>query len=109
MKFTELDPHFVQLTRTPEPPEKWRFNYVDTLSEADGVMFLCPTHFQMNGGPEGTHSVICWFSTRSIPNTLWPGPGRWVPSGELATLTLSPSVDLGHGDWHGHITNGEVT
>lgn len=109
MRFTELKPNFVQLIRTPKPCNEWSFHPVATLEEADGVMFLCPEHFKKNGGAGGTHSVICWFMGKGIPDELTPGPGRWQASGDLENLTLAPSVDLGSGDWHGHITNGEVT
>lgn len=106
MKLSILDPRFIKLNRTDE---KWSYSIVDKRSEADGVIFLCPVHFQKNKGKVGTHSVICWFKNRNIPAGLSPGPGRWDATGELSNLTLSPSVDLGNGDWHGHITNGEVT
>lgn len=109
MRFSELNPKFVQLTRTDEPSNNWGFHEVETLGEADGVMFLCPTHFQKNKGSKGTHSIICWFEARNIPAELTPGPGRWVASGDLNNLTLSPSINLGDDHWHGHITNGEVT
>lgn len=109
MNFSDLQPEFIALTRTEEPPDRWSFHGVQMLEEADGVMFLCPGHFKRNNGARGTHSVICWFRGRGIPETLTPGPGRWQASGTLETLTLVPSVDLGTGDWHGHITNGEVT
>lgn len=112
MRFIDLHPQFVQLTRTSDPCARWPFHPVGTLAEADGVMFLCPVHFEKNGGASGTHSVICWFKNRDIPDELTPGPGRWEADcgeGGLATLTLTPSVDLGNGDWHGFIKNGEVT
>lgn len=109
MKFTELDPQFIQLARTSESPEKWSYHYVNILSAADGVIFLCPIHFKKNNGPCGTHSIICWFKGRNIPDELNPGPGRWDVSGDLVNLTLNPSIDLGNDDWHGWIKNGEVT
>lgn len=112
MKFADLNPHFVQLTRSEAPCNEWSFHTVATLAEADGVMFLCPVHFEKNGGAAGTHSVICWFQNRDIPPELTPGPGRWEAwHGEqgLSDLSLSPSVDLGNGDWHGHVKGGVVT
>lgn len=111
MKFADLNPQFVQLTRLLGPCETWPFHTVPTLAEADGVMFLCPVHFTKNGGATGTHSVICWFQGRGIPPELKPGPGRWEAGCGIGLddLTLVPSVDLGDGDWHGHIKGGVVT
>lgn len=108
MKFTDLEPSFLQLIRTERPCNTWSFKVVETLAEADGVMFMCPTHFRKNGGREGTHQVICWFKNKNIPAQLNPGPGRWDAKGSLANLTLSPSVNI-EGDWHGFIQNGQVS
>ena len=109
IKFSDLNPEFIRLNRTSSDVNRWSYRGVKTLGEADGIRFLCPVHFEKHNGAAGAHSVICWFQDRDIPEELSPGPGRWVASGELLTLTLVPSVDLGSGDWHGHITNGEVT
>jgi hypothetical protein len=109
IKLSNLNPQFIQLDRTSADLNRWSYREVKTLAEADGVRFLCPVHFEKNNGAAGTHSVICWFRDHGIPAELSPGPGRWVASGELKSLTLIPSVDLGSGDWHGHIINGEVT
>lgn len=72
------------------------FKNVDTLVEADGVCFLCPKCFKQNGGPVGTHSVICW--APSVPQDTSPTPGRWEMHGAgLDDLTLvagSSSVAL---------------
>lgn len=108
MKLTELEPQFVT---TPSPG---RLHDVDTLAEAQGVMFLCPKCFATNGGPVGTHSLLVWFRDRGVPPDMSPGPGRWVASGSgYADLTLSPSINLETPDgsgcqWHGFITNGEA-
>lgn len=60
---------------------------VDTVAEADGVIFLCPKCFTANGGSVGTHSVICW--RPHVPQTEDPKPGRWEFQGTgLADLTL---------------------
>jgi hypothetical protein len=87
---------------------------VQSLAEADGVRFLCPLCFKVNGGRVGTHSVICWFEDR-VPDDAQPGPGRWKPQGiGLEDLTFvvgkrSNSVLLiGGCAWHGFITNGEA-
>lgn len=91
-----------------------RFNYTHELAAADGVWFLCPQCFAQNGGPAGTHGVICWFVGR-VPDDVQPGPGRWTPAGTgLADLTFVPgtppravSVQLSGGCyWHGHVADG---
>lgn len=101
------------------------FRLVNTLQEAQGMMFLCPKCFESNGGPVGTHAVICWFRNCGVPDNVTPGPGRWTPSGTgLDDLTFVPgepkmpcSVDLGgkscgkdrdQTGWHGHVRDGEA-
>jgi hypothetical protein len=106
MRLTELEPQFI--TWAPRS-----FSYVETMGEADGVLFLCPVCFAKNSGPVGTHSVICWFSGKGVPPEEHPGPGRWEASGTgYADLTLAPSVHLsGEGGcgWHGFVQRGDVT
>lgn len=81
-----------------------------TVAEVQGVSFLCPVCFKKNGGPVGTESILCWFRGRGIPDNADPGPGRWAPvSGAgFGDLTLSPSVNVQNGHWHGFVTNGEI-
>lgn len=83
------------------------------MSEADGIFFLCPKCYDANGGPVGTHSVLCWF-VGQVPDNLIPKPGRWVPSG-LGINDLSfvgpgaASILLTGGcGWHGFVRNGEA-
>lgn len=106
MKLTELEPRFL----------KWiddhHFRHDATFAEADGIMFLCPKCWKANGGPVGTHSVICW--APKVPLTTYPVPGRWnlVGTGfaDLSLVAGSSSVKLAGGcNWHGHVTAGEVT
>jgi hypothetical protein len=86
---------------------------VDTLIEADGVMFLCPKCFVENSGPVGTHRVICWFVGK-VPDDVVPKPGRWTPTGtDLHDLTFVPSAGRSHSvlltgacGWHGFVVNG---
>jgi len=85
--------------------------HVDTLSEANGVRFLCPRWFKDNGGPVGTHSIICW--DPSVPQIARPGPGRWSMVGtglhDLSLVAGSSSVLLTDGcRWHGFVENGLV-
>lgn len=90
--------------------------YVDTLADADGVWFLCPKCFVVNGGREGTHGVICWFVGK-VADDVAPKPGRWTPTGSgLHDLTFVPSagrtqsVLLTAGcQWHGFVANGDAT
>lgn len=80
-----------------------------TIQQAQGVMFLCPVCFLKNGGPIGTEHVLCWFKDRGIPPDALPGPGRWTATGtSFEDLTLSPSVDVDKGHWHGFIQGGEI-
>jgi hypothetical protein len=86
---------------------------MDTLEGADGLKFLCPLCYHKNGGPVGTHVVICWFVGR-VPDDETPGPGRWTPRGTgLDDLTFVPSEGrtqsvLITGHWHGYVTDGGV-
>lgn len=115
MKLTELEPEWV---RYVDEAHRQRLEDPATLADAHGILFLCPVCFKFKDGPIGTHSVLCWFRDRGVPDSAQPGPGRWAVSGTgFADLTLQPSVQLlppemKCGDqpaWHGFITNGEVT
>lgn len=110
----ELQPQFVRLT---EPAG--HHLYVDSLAEAQGVLFLCPLCFQENGGEVGTHSVLCWSASRGVPDDVNPKPGRWKLDGtgyDDLTLNADPPKSnsrsvllLGGCAWHGFVTNGVVT
>lgn len=88
---------------------------VDAIVEADGVRFLCPQCFAANGGPVGTHSVICWFVGK-VPDDVEPKPGRWTPTGTgLDDLTFVPSEGRSHSvlllggcRWHGFVAAGSA-
>ncbi len=116
LRLTELEPSFRVITKIDEDGNL-REHREGSFEEAHGVLFLCPKCFIANGGPVGTHGVICWSSSRGVPETIQPGPGRWKLEGSsLDDLTLgcepgkSRSVALlGGCAWHGHVTNGEVT
>lgn len=105
MKLAELEPQFIRRT------EEGNHRFVDTLGEAQGVMFLCPKCFAANAGNVGTHYVLAWFRDHGVPDDEVPGPGRWTPSGTgVVDLSLTPSVHLpGEGcGWHGFVTNGSI-
>lgn len=109
MRLTELEPRFQRIV---EPGKL--LQEVDRLQDAQGVLFLCPKCFVENGGPVGTHSVLCWFLGRGVPDSEAPGPGRWEAVGtDFDDLTLqasSSSILLTTGcRWHGYIRNGDVT
>lgn len=115
MKLTELEPQFL---RHEEREGSAYHVHVDSLAEAQGIWFLCPKCFAANGGPVGTHGVICWSRSRGAPESAVPGPGRWTLEGtgyHDLTLNGDPpgaarSVLLTGGcGWHGHVTKGEVT
>lgn len=112
----QLDPEWVALI--PEKPGYRQRGLPLTFETAQGVMFLCPLCFEKNGGPVGTHAVICWSRSRGVPDDEKPGPGRWKMDGTgFADLTLNAdppstarSVQLSSGcGWHGFVTNGVVT
>ena len=98
-----LEPSFLTYT------ESGKFTLHDQFENADGIVFLCPKCFTVNGGPTATHSIICW--TDKVPQDTVPGPGRWIFTGTgYDDLTLTPSVMLPDGcAWHGFIRQGAVT
>ena len=105
IKLSELEAHFERIV---EPGK--RYEEVDKLEDAQGVMFLCPKCFETNNGRVGTHSVLCWFKGRGVSDDEDPKPGRWAFAGNsIDDLTLVPSINL-PGEkgcqWHGFIRNG---
>ncbi|MBI2801260.1 MAG: hypothetical protein HYX63_13445 [Gammaproteobacteria bacterium] len=110
MKLTELSPYFIKLQ--PRGDDRYSWNHVDEIADADGVRFLCPRCFTANGGAMGTHGIICW--SPQVPEHLQPGPGRWSLTGtgidDLSLIAGSSSIQLTGGClWHGFVRNGEVT
>lgn len=93
MRLDELDPQFL---RRESADSFW---YVDDLAAADGIMFLCPKCYVVNGGAIGTHSVICW--RPRVPQDTSPTPGRWefegTGYGDLTLVAGSSSVLLRSG------------
>lgn len=88
------------------------YDHVESISEADGVVFVCPKCFAEGGNRrEGVHSVICW--KPSVSPTISPGPGRWDLSGtgidDLTLVAGSSSVLLTRG-CHAHffVRNGHI-
>lgn len=126
IRLIDLDPQFVTFNETtvnaPEGqtiPTIRRFErHVDTLAEAQGMFFGCPTCFVKNGNSMvGTHGIVVAFAHRGVPDHLGSHgrngqPTRWGVSGTgYEDLTLTPSIDIsenGDGEWHGFITGGAI-
>lgn len=110
LRLIELGPQFLKWV------DDHHWSHVDSIEEADGLLFLCPECFNRNGGPVGTHSFICW--RPRVPQTTSPNPGRWELTGSgYADLSLrggpwsegKRSVLLQGGcNAHFNITSGEV-
>lgn len=108
MKLSDLEPGFL---RYVEEEGRVTHHYVEHISEATGVQFLCPKCFAANGGRIGTHLIICW--APSVPQNARPGPGRWKLVGtgldDLSLVAGSSSVHITGGcQWHGFVENGNV-
>lgn len=95
----------------------WAFEYVDNVSEADGIRFLCPKSFAENGGEKGTHSVCIFFTGSPYATHNSAGEEvRWqvVAGTTIDDLQLSPSIleqdaELLHPcGWHGFVGNSGV-
>lgn len=95
--------------------QKGQFQHVDSLAEADAIIFLCPACFIKNNGPVGTHSIRIDFRGRRVPDedcmrNNQGVPVRWDVSGDgYANLTLAPSIQILSGCcWHGFVQNGQI-
>ena len=106
MKLTELQPAFIV------QGDDGAFRPVQSLPEADGIMFLCPQCYRAKGSAIGVHRVICW--QPGVPPHIAPGPGRWQLQGsgfdDLSLVANSSSVQL-HGGCEAHffVTGGAVS
>ena len=93
MRLTDLSPRF-QGTPYIDDDGHEIHPKVETLAEAAGILFLCPVCFEKNGGPVGTHAILCWNGT--VPAEFSPGPGRWDMKGTgFEDLTLVGAVREG--------------
>lgn len=106
MKLNELEPEFIKITG--DAIER----IAENITEADGILFLCPLCFQNNGNSNiGTHSVLCW--QPHVPQDRDPKPGRWKFEGtginDLTLVAGSSSILLNGGcAAHFFIRNGEI-
>jgi hypothetical protein len=73
---------------------------VETVGEADGVVFQCPS-------TRCNHIVAVDFAGRRADGTARGNPNGWHVGGQsVSNLTVDPRVSLTC--WHGEIKNGEV-
>lgn len=101
-------------------PVRYCYENVETLTEADHIIFLCPKCFAKNGGSVGTHMVMVTFTGRNVPDDAGSrgksGPTRWSASGTgLEDLVLRPSILLDESlpaeqgcHWHGFVGSNGV-
>ena len=112
MTLRELEAEFIRYDRSPEGREV--YTYIESLAEAQGIVFLCPLCFGKNNGPVGTHSVVISFDGKGVPEDQGSHnssgqPFRWSIIGGtgLDDLQLSPSIHLDTSTckWHGFVGN----
>lgn len=114
VKLADLDPQWLRYVADGG------LGHVESIDQAQGLMFLCPKCFLANGGPVRTHSVIVWSRSRGVPTRR--RQGRGAGHSPALGFTISPStairlatrarIDLSGTagcQWHGFITNGEAT
>lgn len=113
MRLRDLQAEFLRYTgedgklmHVGDPPDV-------TLEQADGIMFLCPVCFAKNGGPVGTHRIICNRPRVPLREGIYVGPGRWEFEGTgIDDLTLvagsSSILLLGGCAAHFFIRNGAI-
>lgn len=123
MRLRDLSAHFIRreiracdgsgdcITVSPHTEHEYLVP-VDAIADADGIWLDCPVCFQANGGPVGTHAIICW--RPRVPAEVFPKPGRWEFEGtgidDLTLVAGSSSILLtGEGcGAHFHIRNGGI-
>lgn len=105
MKLIDLNAEFIKYGNNKI------FHGIDSISDADGVLFLCPVCFKNNRGPVGTHRIICW--RPHVPKEFPPGPGRWEFEGsglhDLTLVAKSSSIKLdSFCNAHFFVKNGKI-
>ena len=140
MRLIDLEPRFMRqyeeqgtwvvVDRQPLPSERMedvpchqvtgmmeKARVVQTLDEANAILFCCPKCFVDKGNTViGVHKVCITFANRGVPDHLGTHnkagePVRWSVSGtDFTNLTLQPSIACEDGCmWHGFVTNGDAT
>jgi hypothetical protein len=118
MKLTDLDPHWVLISRWDTPDGVQHFTNGDrSLRHGGGISFMCPVHTKLctecGQHHPGSHRIVVWFENPvdGLPPEF-TATHRWTRTGEtFETLSLTPSVNAQVADptcWHGFITNGEL-
>lgn len=83
---------------------------VETLAEAQCIMFLCPLCYRNNGGEEGTHHVQMPFAKRGVSFERHKHQWDVVGGTSYDDLSTNPSyLIIGGCGWHGYLTSGEAT
>lgn len=106
MRLLDLKPRLLKI----DAADSWE--WIESVAEADGIIFLCPVCWTQNSGSVGTHSIICW--KPHVPLTRAPGPGRWnLVGSSLSDLSLragSSSVLLQGAPCKAHffVENGNI-
>jgi len=114
VKLLELEPQFVRYVKEADGEY---LHHVDSLAQAQGIQFLCPSCFVRNKGPIGTHLIEVALAGRGVSDSQGSHnrrgkPSRWTAVGSgYGDLTLTPSVLTDPAKpacdgWHGYITNG---
>jgi hypothetical protein len=84
-----LDPHWLKLAK----PEHIR---IRQFSDADGLIFQCPSCFIRNGGSKCVHSIIVWRGHVPLGDPAM-GEARWLfrgtGMGDLTLATKTIKVD----------------
>jgi hypothetical protein len=127
MRLTDLEPQFVryvtqsrdeQFAEGRVTPAEY-LHHVNTLDDAQGIVFLCPACFAKNGGSVGTHGIEVAFANRGVKDHQGSKnregkPSRWNAAGtNYSDLTTTPSILIDPAEpicpgWHGYITKGEA-
>jgi len=112
VRLRDLDARLVRYERVGDEEH---YVHVDTVAEADGLLFICPGCVKTLGTKVGAHSVLCWFVGK-VPDDLDPKPGRWVPSGttidDLSFVGPGAASVLLQGapcGWHGFVRDGDAS
>jgi len=102
MKLIELEPEY----KLSNPDGS--LVTVNSLEEANCILFLCPVCYKNNNGPEGTHSIL--IPNNKTPDGLQINHPRWNMIGSsFEDLTVNPSISLKAGcNAHFFIKNGNI-